>query len=87
MTTIKCIYNRNLKMSPAKLASQVGHVVANIALIPERIIVLKASKTKFDEKIDQLSSNTNFSDWHIQFDAGYTEVEKGTPTVVGWLEN
>ena len=28
---IKCFYNRNLKMSPEKLAAQVGHVILQIA--------------------------------------------------------
>jgi peptidyl-tRNA hydrolase len=80
--TIKCWYNRNLKMTPQKLAAQVSHVVAGLThktgLIPRRVIVLKASKKKFGELAEIAD--------YIQVDEGLTEVPKGTRTVVGFVE-
>lgn len=81
---IKIYYRRNLKMSEGKLAAQVGHCVANIAMkyenfeVPHKIIVLKASDSKFDEL-------KNSAD-HVQVDLGYTEVDPDTETVLGIYE-
>ena len=81
---IKCYYNRNVKMSPEKLSAQVGHVVAHFSAktqtVPERIIVLKASGTKFEEFSQRRGC-------YVQIDLGLTEIEADTPTVVGWMEN
>lgn len=80
-TTIKCYYRRNLKMSAPKLAAQVGHVVANLAIhyTPERIVVLECSDSHFEE----LKQTPRC---YVQIDRGLTEVEAGTETVVGWWE-
>lgn len=58
----KCYYNRNLKMSPEKLAAQVGHLMVKISeTFPPyvykgepTIVVLKASATKFKELQEDL---------------------------------
>ena len=96
---IKCLHRKNLKLSPEKLAAQVGHVVGNLvqqqitysnpkAVIDKdtTIIVLKASNKKFEEKHDELVANKNFN-WYLQRDAGYTEIPADTRTVIGWIED
>ena len=84
---IKCIYRKNLKMSPGKLAAQVGHVVANLTKItdnaPVKIVVLEASDKKFNEKALDLEGTVHY----IQADAGFTEVAPGIETVLGWIES
>lgn len=78
---IKVFYRRNLKMSEGKLAAQVGHCIANMAMkyenfdLPHKIVVLKASDAKFEE----LKSSAD----HVQVDLGYTEVDPDTETVLG----
>lgn len=77
----KCYYRKNLKMSSAKLAAQVGHVTSMLSFtitIPYKIIVLEASDAKF-EKLKERSD-------YVQVDLGFTEVEAGTETVLGWVE-
>lgn len=75
---VKCFYDKTLKMSSGKLASQVGHVVANLQVIPDKIIVLEANHTKFLALCEG-------SDY-VQYDLGLTEIEEGTPTVCGYIE-
>ena len=81
---IKCYYRRNLKMSQEKLAAQVGHVVAHFSVkhqcVPEKVIVLKASDTKFEEYKENPFV-------FVQQDLGLTEVAKDTETVMGWVIN
>jgi len=89
-TIIKCLYRRNLKMSPEKLSSQIGHVCFNLGKynpVPEKIIVLKASNFKFQEQKDRLLHGDMYQHpYYIQVDQGLTEVEPGTETVLGWVE-
>ena len=84
--TIKVLYRRNLKMSDGKLSAQVAHAVKNLGKTPVDcdIIVLKASDTKFEERIKKLV-DTNRK-YYIQVDKGLTEVEQGTATAVAWVE-
>jgi len=69
-------------MTSGKLAAQVAHCVSHIALkhneAPHKVVVLKASDTKFDE----LKKTAEY----IQVDLGYTEVDAGTETVLGIIE-
>ncbi len=89
---IKCYYNKNLKMSPEKLAAQVGHVLIQMCDYYEvdypyqdnKIIVLKASATKFNILQEELSEK-GFNIF-VQKDLGLTEVESGTETVFGYVE-
>ena len=50
-----------------------------------RIVVLKASNKKFQEKHKELLDNRSVL-WYIQVDAGHTEIPEGTETVIGWIE-
>ncbi len=83
---IKCYYNKNLKMSPEKLAAQVGHVVLKVATYGKEntIVVLKASATKFNSLQEELiEEGYNI---FVQKDLGLTEVDAGTETVFGYVE-
>ncbi len=83
---IKCYYNKNLKMSPEKLAAQVGHVVLKVTTCCEEntIVVLKASATRFKSLQEELiEGGYNI---FVQEDLGLTEVDAGTETVFGYVE-
>lgn len=89
---IKCYYRKNLKLSPEKLASQVGHVTKELGRLkqntnPEEdiIIVLGVSDNKFNNIYYSLA-NTEDCIYYLQVDLGYTEVEKGTATVIGYIQ-
>jgi peptidyl-tRNA hydrolase len=68
-------------MSEGKLAAQVGHCVANMAMkyenfdLPDKIIVLKSSNSNFEMMKESAD--------HVQVDLGYTEVDPNTETVLG----
>lgn len=83
---IKCYYNKNLKMSPEKLAAQVGHVVLQIETYGEEntIVVLKASATRFNSLQEELIEEGKVL--YVQEDLGLTEVDAGTETVFGYVE-
>lgn len=89
---IKCYYNKNLKMSPEKLAAQVGHVILKVAdyygidhpYTENTIVVLKASATKFKSLQEELIEEGYAL--HVQEDLGLTEVDAGTETVFGYVE-
>ena len=93
---IKCLYRKNLKLSPEKLAAQTGHVVGNIIQRAIRrlqminkdttIIVLKASDKKFEEKRQELEQSNPQIIYYLQVDRGFTEIPEGTETVIGWME-
>lgn len=80
--TIKVYYRRNLNMPDGKLAAQVAHCVANIVAqtleIPHKIIVLKASDTKYTELKKQAA--------YVQVDLGYTFFDGHTETCCGIIE-
>ena len=82
-------------MSPEKLAAQVGHVVLKIAdnygvdnpynpYNTNTIVVLKASATKFKE-YQQTLTEEGYPVF-VQKDLGLTEVDAGTETVFGYVE-
>lgn len=85
-THIKVLYRKNLKMTPGKLAAQVAHCVARLLIFedaePLTIIVLEASDRKFNQAVDALDGGQN--NWFLFRDAGRTEVEPETETVVAW---
>ena len=93
---IKCLYRKNLKLSPEKLAAQTGHVVGNIIQKAIRrlqmidkntvIVVLKASDKKFEEKRQELKQSYPPVVYYLQVDLGLTEVPAGTETVIGLIE-
>ena len=83
---VKCYYNRNLKMSPEKLAAQVAHVCIHLTQhygddLINTVIVLKATPTKMDSIRESISYT------YTQVDTGLTEVPPNTPTVIGYVED
>ena len=95
---IKCLYRKNLKLSPEKLAAQTGHVVGNLLRLNDEygfgkidrdtvIVVLKASDKKFEEKRQELKQSYPPVVYYLQVDLGLTEIPAGTETVIGWIEN
>lgn len=79
MSTIKVYYLRSLK-DTGKIASQVAHAVLGLNLTshPDKIIVLKASKSQLE---GFLSSIPNV---YGQIDLGFTEVDTGTLTAIAY---
>ena len=85
-------------MSEGKLAAQVGHVckelgktilfeygVTNMPCSSEDIIVvLGLRKNKFNAELEEAKERENWL--VIQEDLGLTEVDKGTITVFGYME-
>ena len=81
-------------MSPEKLASQVGHIILQIAdyygygvdspCNGNTVVVLKASATKFKE-YQQTLTEEGYPVF-VQKDLGLTEVDAGTETVFGYVE-
>lgn len=97
----KIYYDKTVKMSKEKLAAQVGHVTLNLGYkvgfnegyanvedfypSEQTIIVLGLSHTKFVEICDKIVNDKRIIN-HVQIDAGRTEVEPGTITAVGFIE-
>ncbi len=79
---VKIIYRKNLKMSEGKMAAQCCHAVRMLGPLPDDvdIIVLKVSDKKFFELVE-------VNEAFVQTDKGLTEVEEGTSTAAGWIEN
>lgn len=106
MSRYKIYYNKGLKMSPEKLASQVSHItlclgywegytrgscsflsdLESAPFIPkdQTIIVLGLSNKKFNEMV--VSCEKEYPHYHKQVDLGLTEVEEGTETAFGFIE-
>lgn len=89
----KVYFRKNLKMSPQKLAAQVGHVVKELGRIKpwsapkdDVIVVLQASDKKFDEIRDYFSAEEQETIHYLQVDSGRTEVPAGTETCFGYIE-
>lgn len=84
--TIKCYYDKTLKMGVGKVAAQVGHAVAKVVdgygYMPHKIIVLEANHGKFIKMCEDQTLESC-----IQYDLGLTEVEPQTPTVIAILED
>ena len=78
---ITILYRKNLKMSPGKLAAQVGHAVAYVVAAgadPQAsIVVLQATDKKFFEATKEPCI--------IVKDKGLTEVEPGTATCAAFI--
>ena len=77
------------------MAAQVGHVCKELGKVlwyqfgdPPRtedtIVVLGLRQNKFTEMVNEVSRTRGF--FHIQKDLGLTEVEKGTITAFGYIE-
>lgn len=89
---IKCYYNRNLKMSPEKLAAQIGHVAIGVSNFymnhhneqPNYIIVLGASPSKMKSIRSELQEKGVLV--YTQVDLGLTEVPEGSETAIGYVE-
>lgn len=86
MLKVTCHYDKTLKLSPAKLAAQVGHVIARLQLPykPDKIIVLEANHSKFKSIIDSYKSQQ--LPFYVHHDLGLTEVKNNTQTVVGTFQ-
>lgn len=85
----KVYFRKNLKMSPQKLAAQVGHVVKELGRMKpdsnpreDVIVVLQASDKKFEEMKLEFFMQTCY----LQIDNGITEVPVGTETCFGYIE-
>lgn len=81
-------------MSDGKLASQAGHVCKELGKIlwyqfgnpprrEDKIVVLGLRQNKFKEKFSEVQNESFF---YAQKDLGLTEVEEGTVTVFGYIE-
>jgi len=93
---IKILVRRNLKMSPGKVAAQSVHAVLALASImkasPAELlqmanlttVTLDASNQKFWKVKKELEENG--IPCYAFEDAGYTEVENNTVTVLAFLE-
>lgn len=75
-------YNKNLKMSEGKIASQVAHLIIQMGITDKEcdIVVLMAYNSTFKRLCKQVHNV------HIFYDAGKTEVEQSAATVLGWVE-
>ena len=93
---IVCYYNKNLKMSQGKIASQIGHVCMQVALemnsyrggvlIEDKVVVvLGLRQNKFKEKLKEIEKSENL--YYIQKDLGITEVNKGIVTAFGYISH
>lgn len=78
---VKAIYRKNLRMSEAKVAAQVGHALIGLGVTDPlvTIIVLRVSDRKFYEL-------TCERECYSHADFGFTEVEPGTVTAAAWIE-
>lgn len=77
--TIKVYYNKNIKMTPPKLASQVAHAVVGLGARPYKIVVLECRTSRLKAHSETLGS-------YSQYDLGFTEVDNGTLTAVAMIE-
>lgn len=82
---IKILARKKLKMSEGKLAAQCAHAALALAGIEQlnpmmSVVVLMVNETPFYEA----KKGRNVA---VIADAGYTEVERGTETVLAYLED
>lgn len=75
-------YRKKLKMTPGKLAAQVAHVVIGFGVTDKMctIIVLGVSDSLFE------SIKLLHDDCYVHADLGYTEVNPGEETCLGYVE-
>lgn len=83
--TFYYIINDDLKMSKGKIAAQVSHVAMLLADrhgVLGRAIILKGSQSLLENLIRGYPDEVEYI-----FDAGLTEVPKGSLTCVGFMKN
>lgn len=86
----KIYYDKTLKLSDGKLASQCSHVAKELGrMLPSKpqediIVVLGLSHTKFLQSVVDIPQQHKYS--HTQVDLGMTEVAAGTITAIGYIE-
>jgi peptidyl-tRNA hydrolase len=95
---ITCYYNRNLKMSEGKVAAQIGHLCKELGKTiffeyglknmpcpsEDVIVVLGLRQNPFNKELEIAKESEKWLE--IQEDLGLTEVDKGTVTCFGYLE-
>jgi peptidyl-tRNA hydrolase len=85
----KIYYDKTLKLSDGKLAAQCSHVSKELGRMTKSnhrediIVVLGLSHTKFTEMLDTIKQHEYH---HTQVDLGMTEIEAGTITTCGYVE-
>lgn len=98
MNRLKILVRKNLKMSEGKIAAQCIHGALGLQLVlflgfhwiksallfAKSVVVLQVSDAKFEEAKTSLAAEKNT--FHVVHDAGYTEIEAGTETVLAFLE-
>ena len=96
---IKIYYRKNLKLSPQKLAAVCTHIGKELGImysdfyyvseyhnpLEDKVVVLMASDTKFEQYKQQCVNNPN-TIYHTHKDNGFTEVDAGTECAIGWVE-
>jgi peptidyl-tRNA hydrolase len=89
---IKIYYRRNLKMSDQKIAAVCAHIGYALGVNKEcnnpldnKVVILKASDTKFEEYKTFCEENRDKSNYHVHTDIGLKEVEEGTECAIGWV--
>jgi len=93
---IKIYYRKNIKLSPAKLASACSHCANQLGYMLSQlgeyndpqdctIVVLMASDKKFNEIKKEIQSYEDVLS-HLHVDKGITEVEPNTCIAFGYVE-
>lgn len=85
MKKLMMLVRKNLKMTENKTGAQCAHAALGLyakdAQKHHKCVVLDASDKKFEE------AKEKHPEAYVVHDAGYTEVEAGSETVMAWWED